>query len=429
MPKRAKEMSPLAVSRLTKPGLHFVGVVSGLALQIAQSGAKSWILRYPDGKKRKEMGLGPYPDVGLADARRRAREEREKLDKGVDPINERRMAQSAMRAQSAAAITFEKAALAYIAAHESGWDNLKHIQQWRNSLQTYAYPHIGALLVRDISVSNVLQVLEPIWSDKTETASRVRSRMELVLDWSAARGYREGLNPARWRGHLDKLLPKPSKVSKVEHHNALPLDEMGAFMLALREQVGMGAKALEFAILNASRSGEVRLATWDEIDLTTNMWVIPAERMKAKREHRVPLSDAAVKLLTALPRMAGTQLVFPAPRGGALSDMTLTAVIRRMNESEGNIWIDPGTGREVVPHGFRSTFKDWASERTAYPGEMSEMALAHAIGDKVEAAYRRGDMLERRRKMMDDWATFCATVAQPSAEVIPIGTKRAAAGE
>jgi len=323
------------------------------------------------------MGLGPYPGVSLADARRRASEEREKLDKGVDPINERRMAQSAIRAQSAAAITFEKAALAYIAAHESGWDNLKHIQQWRNSLATYAYPHIGALLVRDISVSNVLQVLEPIWSDKTETASRVRSRMELVLDWSAARGYREGLNPARWRGHLDKLLPKPSKVSKVEHHNALPLDEMGAFMLALREQVGMGAKAMEFAILNASRSGEVRLATWDEIDLTTNMWVIPAERMKAKREHRVPLSDAAVKLLTALPRMAGTQLVFPAPRGGALSDMT----------------------------------------------------LAHAIDDKVEAAYRRGDMLDGRRKMMDDWATFCATVAQPSAEVIPIGAKRVAVGK
>ena len=419
MPKRAKEMSPLAVSRLTKPGLHFVGVVSGLALQITSSGAKSWILRYPDGKKRKEMGLGAYPDVGLADARRRAREEREKLDKGIDPITERRMAQSAMKAQNAAAITFEKAALAYIEAHESGWDNAKHIQQWRNSLATYAYPHIGALLVRDISVSNVLQVLEPIWSGekaRTETATRIRSRMELVLDWSAARGYREGLNPARWRGHLDKLLPKPSKVSKVEHHTALAIDEVGAFMVALREQIGMGAKALEFAILNASRSGEVRLATWDEIDFTTNMWVIPAERMKAKREHRVPLSETAVQLLEGLPRMANTTLVFPAPRGGALSDMTLTAVLRRMEV-------------DAVPHGFRSTFKDWASERTAYPNELSELALAHAIGDKVEAAYRRGDMLERRRKMMDDWAVFCATIAQPSADVVPIGTKRAAVGE
>jgi integrase len=365
------------------------------------------------------MGLGPYPDVGLSDARRRAREEREKLDKGIDPINERRIAQSAMRAQNAAAITFERAALAYISAHESGWDNLKHIQQWRNSLSTYAYPYIGALLVRDISVSNVLQVLEPIWSGenaRTETASRVRSRIELVLDWSAARGYREGLNPARWRGHLDKLLPKPSKVAKVEHHEALGVDEMGAFMLSLREQVGMGAKALEFAILNASRSGEVRLAVWDEIDFDSKMWVIPAERMKAKREHRVPLSDAAVKLLTGLPRMANNPLVFPAPRGGALSDMTLTAVLRRMEV-------------DAVPHGFRSTFKDWASERTAYPGEMSEMALAHAIGDKVEAAYRRGDMLERRRKMMNDWAEFCATAAQPSADVIPIGAKRAAVGE
>jgi integrase len=417
MPKRAQEMSPLAVSRLTKPGLHFVGVVSGLALQIMPSGSKSWLLRYPDGKKRREMGLGPYPDVGLADARRRAREEREKLDKGVDPINERRMAQSAMRAQNAAAITFEKAALAYIEAHESGWKNAKHIQQWRNSLETYAYPYIGALMVRDIAVSNVLQVLQPIWSGekaRTETASRIRSRIELVLDWSTARGYREGLNPARWRGHLDKLLPKPSKVSTVEHHNALDIDEMGDFMLSLREQVGMGAKALEFAILNASRSGEVRLATWDEIDFTTNMWVISAERMKAKREHRVPLSDTTVKLLKGLTKFANNPLVFPAPRGGALSDMTLTAVLRRMKV-------------DAVPHGFRSTFKDWASERTAYPNEMSEMALAHAIGDKVEAAYRRGDMLERRRKMMSDWAEFCATVSQPDADVIPIGAGRATA--
>ena len=406
MPRKVKEMSPLAVSRLSGPGLHFVGGVSGLALQISPAKARSWLLRYLVGNKRREMGLGGYPDVGVGDARRRAREEREKLDKGIDPILARREAQSAMRAQSAAAITFERAALSYIEAHESGWSNAKHAQQWRNSLESYAYPVIGSIFVRDIAVSNVLAVLEPIWRTKTETASRLRGRVEQVLDWSTVRGYREGLNPARWRGHLDKMLPAPSKVAKVGHHSAVEVAQIGAFMERLREQIGMGARALEFAILTAARSGEVRGAVWDELDLSTGMWVIPATRMKAKREHRVPLSDAALQLIRALPRLADNNLLFPAPRGGQMSDMTLLAVMRRM-------------GVDAVPHGFRSTFRDWAAERTNYPSEVAEMALAHAIGDKVEAAYRRGDLLEKRRRMMNDWAAFCGTVL-PEGVVIPI---------
>ena len=416
MPRRATEISPLAVSRLSAPGLHFVGGVPGLALQIQPAGARSWLLRYVVGGKRREMGLGAYPGVGLADAKRRAREEREKLDKGVDPIQSRRDAQSAMRAHSAASITFEQAALKYIEAHESSWRNAKHAQQWRNTLDTYAYPKIGGLFVRDVAVTNVLAVLEPIWRTKTETASRLRGRLELVLDWATARGYREGLNPARWRGHLDKLLPAPAKIQKSEHYAALPVSDLGAFMLRLREHAGMSAKALEFGILTAVRSGEVRGALWSEIDLKAALWKIPADRMKAKKEHRVPLSSTAVDLLRALPKFAGedNDLVFPAPRGGVLSDMALTEVLRRMEVP-------------AVPHGFRSTFRDWCSERTNYSNEVAEMALAHTVGDKVEAAYRRGDLLEKRVRLMADWAAFCDRVEGEGGDVVAINSKRAAA--
>ena len=412
MPKKVLEMKPLAVSQLAAPGLHFVGGVNGLAMQISQAGSRSWILRYADGKKRREMGLGSYPGMGLGDARRRANEEREKLDKGIDPILDRRIARSALKMKRLAAITFEKAALAYMDAQESSWSNPKHAQQWRNSLESYAYPVIGSLLVADVNQNNVLAVLEPIWKTKTETASRLRGRIEQVLDWATVRGYREGLNPARWRGHLDKLLPSPKKIAAVEHHAALPYSETGAFMAALRAQPGMGARALEFGILTAARSGEVRGATWAEIDLPARRWVIPKDRMKANREHRVPLSDAAVEILTALPKLADSEFVFWSPRGGQLSDMALTAVLRRMNVN-------------AVPHGFRSTFRDWAAECTNYPNEVAEMALAHAVGDKVEAAYRRGDMLEKRALMMSDWAAYCARQSTGIADVVPIHAKRA----
>jgi integrase len=302
-----------------------------------------------------------------------------------------------------AAYTFKECAEAYIKAHASTWKNDKHRQQWRNTLAQHAYPVMGSLLVRDVKLPHVLAVLEPIWGTTNETAVRLRGRIELVLDWATARAYREGLNPARWRGHLDKLLARPSKINNRQHHAALPVSEAGALMPRLRAAEGIGARALEFLILTAARSGEVRGATWAEIDRDARMWTVPAERMKAGKVHRVPLSAEAMALLDALPRLAGSDLVFPAPRGGALSDMTLTAVLRRMAVA-------------AVPHGFRSTFRDWAAERTNYPRDVAEMALAHTIGDKVEAAYRRGDLLEKRTAMMADWASFLSRpeVATPS---------------
>lgn len=414
MPRKASELNALAVSRLTTPGFHFVGGVPGLALQVLPSGARTWVLRVRIAGKRRDMGLGGYSASGmtLARAREAALGARKKISEGIDPIEARRAAGSVLRAGKAAALTFEQAATKYIEDHSAGWRNAKHASQWSNTMRDYAFPAMGSLQVRDVALPHVLAALEPIWKTKTETATRVRGRIESVLDWATARGYREGLNPARWKGHLDHILPKPAKVAKVEHHQALPVGDMGAFMVTLRAAEGMGARALEFAILTAARSGEVRGATWAEIDHDAGLWKIPGERMKAGKEHRVPLSKAVAQLLEALPRMAGSDYVFPAPRGGQLSDMTLTAVLRR---------------REVpaVPHGFRSTFRDWVSERTSYPGDMAEMALAHAIGNAVEAAYRRGDMFEKRRRMMEDWARFCATV-QAKGAVIPLN-KRAKA--
>lgn len=395
MARKAKELGPLAVRSLTSPGMHFVGGVSGLALQVLPTGGRTWILRATIGGKRRDMGLGGYPDVTLADARAAARAARDKIRAGIDPIEEVRTAASALKAARVEAVTFKEAALAYIHAHEAGWRSAKHAQQWRNTLEAYAYPVIGSVLVRDVELAQVLAILEPIWTTKTETATRLRGRIEQVLDWATARGYRTGLNPARWRGHLDKLLARPSKVARVDHHTALPVSEVSAFMKKLHQASGMGARALEFAILTAARSGEVRGAKWSEIDLEAAVWTVPAERMKAGVEHRVPLSAPALGLLSALPRMAGTDVVFPAPRGGVLSDMTLTAVLRRLNV-------------DAVPHGFRSTFRDWAAEQTNYPHDVAEMALAHTIANKVEAAYRRGDLFEKRRLMMAEWAKFCA---------------------
>jgi len=411
MPRLARELSAITVARLAHPGLHFVGGIHGLALQVTVGAGRSWVLRAVVGGKRREMGLGPYPDVTLARAREKAREARELIRQGVDPIERQRAARSALRAAVAAAMTFEECAAAYIKAHEDGWRNLKHVQQWRNSLRQHAFPVLGSLLVRDVGVAQVLAVLEPIWATTNETAVRVRGRIELVLDWAAARDLREGPNPARWRGHLDKLLPRPSKLNNRRHHAALPVEAIGAFVALLRASEGVGARALEFTILTAARSGEVRGARWPEIDLEAGVWIVPGSRMKAGKEHRVPLSDEAVQLLRALPRVVGADLVFPAPRGGVLSDMTLLAVLRRLDVP-------------AVPHGFRSTFRDWAAERTNYPREVAEMALAHTIADKVEAAYRRGDLFEKRRLMMADWAKFLARVDKP-AKVVEFHSKRA----
>ena len=306
-------------------------------------------------------------------------------------------------------MTFSQAATAYIAVMESEWSNDKHASQWRNTLSSYAFPVIGNIYVREIDHSHVMRVLEPIWLTKTETAKRLRGRIENVLDWARVRGYRTGENPARWRGHLDMLLPTPGKVQKTKHHPALPFDELGELMAKLREQQGVGARALEFAILTAARSGEVRGALWSEIDLRDATWTIRADRMKAKREHRVALNKEAVDLLQSLPRT--NELIFPSSKGTMLSDMTLTAVLRRMRRGD------------ITVHGFRSTFRDWCSERTNYPRDVAEMALAHTIGDKVEAAYRRGDLFEKRRLMMRDWGKF-STQLQTEAGVVPIKRKK-----
>jgi integrase len=414
MPKQAKVLGPLAVKNLTTPGLHFVGEVPGLALQVLPTGARTWILRVTIGARRREMGLGGYPEVSLADARTLARQARQRIRDGIDPIEERRAARSALLASAANIMTFKTAAEALIASKEAEWKNPKHREQWKATLERYAYPTLGKLSVADIELPHVMGVLQPIWAKIPETASRVRGRIEAVLDWATVSGYRSGLNPARWRGHLDKKLAQPSKLKARQneltgrdgHHAAMPIDGASAFMTRLKAAEGMGARALEFAILTAARSGEVRGSTWSEIDLEAGIWTVPAARMKAGKEHRVPLSKAAVDLLKSLPRIAGYDLVFPAARGGKLSDMALSAVLRRMDV--------PAT-----PHGFRSTFRDWVSERTAYPGDMAEMALAHAIGSKVEAAYRRGDMFERRRKMMDDWAAFL-TMPKTGGDVVPL---------
>lgn len=400
-------LSATGIKNLDKRGYYADG--GGLYFRVSEFDTKSWAFRFTYAGKAREMGLGPFPDVSLKEARERAAEARKLLRDGVDPIDQRQSAKSAIIAARASALTFEQCSTAFIAAKEPEWKNAKHGAQWRSTLATYAYPVIGKILVRDVDQTHVLQILEPIWTTKTETATRLRGRIESVLDFATARGYRKGDNPARWRGHLDKLLATPSKVARVEHHAALPYTEIGAFMVDLRQQAGMGARALEFAILTAARSGEVRGAAWAEIDLDAGVWTVPKERMKAGKEHRVPLSDAAVQLLRNLPRIDGSDLLFPNTKGAELSDMTLTAVLRRMK-------------RDVTAHGFRSTFRDWAGETTAYPREVIEHALAHQLKDKAEAAYARGTLFEKRRRLMADWAKYCNTVAN-AGNVTPINAK------
>jgi integrase len=396
MARKAKELSALEVGRLVKPGNHAVGGVAGLYLYVNATGARSWVLRIMVGDKRRHMGLGGFPDVPLAQAKDKARKARDAIANGVDPILQRMAASSLLRAQQATEKTFEQAAQGYLEAHGETWKNAKHRAQWANTLTTYAYPFMGKLLVRDVAQEHVLAALEPIWKTKNETASRLRGRIESVLDWATVRKYRTGENPARWKGHLDMLLPAPGKIQKVVHHRALPIDEMPSFMAELQKREGTAARLLEFTILCASRSGEARGCAWSEIDLQAGIWTIPAVRMKAGNEHRVPLTEPVIRILNTLPHHAGNDLVFAAPRGGQLSDMAMTAVMRRMEV-------------DAVPHGFRSTFRDWAREHTNFPRDLAEQSLAHTLDNKVEAAYRRGDALEKRREMMAAWASFCST--------------------
>jgi integrase len=357
----------------------------------------------------REMGLGPVHAIPLAEARKRAAECRRMRIDGIDPIEARSAERSGKKLETARAMTFDACAAAYIDAHKSAWRNAKHRDQWRNTLSSYASPIFGALPVQAVDVGLVMKALEPIWNSKPETASRLRGRIEAVLDWASVRGYRKGENPARWRGHLDKLLPARSKVRQVEHHAALPYADMPDFMLGLRGQEGIAARALEFLILTAARTGEVIAAQWGEFDFTKKVWIVPAVRMKARREHRVPLADPAVDLLKHLHEIRESDFILPGgKKGQPLSNMAMLALLKRMGRGE------------LTAHGFRSSFRDWAAERTSFPREVAEMALAHTVGDKVEAAYRRGDLFAKRRQLMEAWARFCGT-PRIQAEVVPIG--------
>lgn len=364
------------------PGRHMDG--RGLMLVVKESGARSWVLRYQLNGRRRDMGLGPYPEVTLAAARQKALDARRQLVDGIDPLT----------ARSARPATFRESAADLIESKRAGWRNAKHAAQWSATLEAYAFPALGSRDVKAIETSDVLAVLRPIWTEKPETASRLRQRVEAVLDFASAQGLRTGLNPARWRGHLQNLLPKPSQVRRVEHHAALDWRHLPGFMAELAAREGVSAWALTFLILTAARSGEVRGMRWAEIDLAAGVWTIPAARMKAAKEHRVPLTAAATGLLGV--EGAPDALVFPSPFDPrkTMSDMTLTAVLKKMGRSN------------ITAHGFRSTFRDWAGETTAFPREVIEAALAHRLKDKAEAAYARGDLFNKRRELMEAWAAY-----------------------
>lgn len=399
------KLTAVQVRQAKRRGLYGDG--GGLFLQVSTNGAKSWVFRFKEAGRLRVMGLGPVHTVGLAEARDRALECRKLRLDGRDPIEERRTARSAARFEAAKAVTFKECAEAYIAAHKAGWRSDKHAAQWPATLVGHVYPVFGALPAQAVDVGLVMRALEPIWTEKPETASRIRGRIESILDWATARGYRKGENPARWRGHLDNLLPKKSKVRRVRHHAALPYLEIGAFMGALRAMKGVPARALEFAVLTAARTGEVIGARWSEINIAERLWTIPAERMKAGREHRVPLSNAAMVIVDAMVKIRQSDFVFPSSRAErAISGIGFSSVLKRMRD-------------DLTVHGFRSTFRDWAAECTSFPTEVAEMALAHTVADKVEAAYRRGDLFQKRRQLAEAWATFCDARA-PTGDVVPI---------
>ena len=389
----------------TKPGYYSDG--GGLYMKVSGGAGRSWVFRYRVAGKLREMGLGSAHTISLAEARETALACRRMRVQGIDPIDARRSERTRGKLEAAAGMSFRECAERYIAAHQAGWRNAKHAEQWRSTLATYAFPIFGDLPVQAVDLGLVLKVIEPIWATKTETASRLRGRIENILDWAATRGYRAGDNPARWRGHLDNLLPKRTKVQRVEHHAALPYAQIGTFIETLRGQPGVAALALEFCILTATRTSETIGARWQEVDLHDAVWTVPAERIKASKEHRVPLSKPAVTILQKLAAARGSDFVFPGGKPGKpLSNMALLALLKRMGRPD------------LTVHGFRSAFRDWAAEQTNFPHEVCEMALAHAISDKVERAYRRGDLFAKRRQLMEAWARFCLTPSLANSEVI-----------
>lgn len=426
MARALARLKPIEIPRLTKiAGKHCDG--NGLYLIVEPPSQASWALRYRSNGKDRWMGLGPYPEVKLTDARERAFQARKLRIDGHDPLDARRREAHEKRLKDSKAMTFKQCGEAYIASQRAGWRNPKHAAQWTSTLEAYVYPLIGNKPVADIDADLVIQVLEQqvgppenrdrFWVAKNETASRVRGRIEAILGWAAAKKLRSIENPARWQGQLSHLLPARSKVAKVEHHAALPYADIAAFLLLIRQQHGLSAKAAELVVLTAVRSTEALNAKWDEIDLVSRTWAIPAQRMKAFKEHRVPLSGAVITLLKSLKpdskNADATPFVFPgAKRGKPLSNMAMLALLKRMKRTD------------VTIHGFRSTFRDWVAEVTNYGGDIAEMALAHTISNRVEAAYRRGDLYEKRVRLMEDWATYCDTLPQkePPNEEAPIVT-------
>jgi integrase len=397
MARIVERLTALGVARTKKRGMHADG--GGLYLQVTGDGGKSWIYRFTLRGQTREMGLGSLTAISLSDARSKAGECRRQKQEGIDPIEARRVLRAQLKLDEAKAITFKDAARTFIAAHRAGWHNAKHAEQWTSTLETYAEPVFGSVSVHDVDTNLVLKALEPIWTTKPETAARVRGRIEAILNWAKVRGYRTGDNPARWRNHLDHLLPARSKVRAIKHHSALAYRDMPDFMQALGQQKGTAARALEFTILTAARTGETIGATLDELSTAEKIWTMPAERMKAGKEHRVPLCNRALTVIAEMQasRNPDQRFLFPGGKPGKpLSNMAMAELLKRMGQTE------------ITVHGFRSTFRDWAAERTDYPHEVAEMALAHAVGDKVEAAYRRGDMFDKRRKLMEAWAAYCA---------------------
>jgi len=418
MPKRAKELEPIQVRRIKKPGYHPVGGVAGLLLCVKPSGAKSWVLRYATGETkvskrgkpyalRRDMGLGAFPDVSLSQARDRAREARDLLYRGIDPLEERRKRTEAFRAQQEARKTFTEVWHQFQEAKMIGLAK-KTRQHWINSIERYALPAIGSRPVAEIDKTHIEAMLQPIWTAKPMMGKKVRQRVERILGFATAKGYREGDNPAAWRDNLDQTLANPKDFHKTTHFPSLPYEQAPAFLLELRQREGNAARALELLILTAVRYDVATGARWDEIDLKRKRWSLSAERMKTDKPHVVPLSDAAIELLERMPRTS--KLIFPAPRGGQLSDASLTAVIKRMHQKAidggGDGWIDPANGRRITNHGFRTTFKEWATEETDVQDFISEMALAHKVGDEVWQAYKRTDMQAKRLKLMRQWSQF-----------------------
>lgn len=432
MPKIAKELSDVQVRRLTHgkvktasrvqrrklgdpcPAYHAVGGVSGLLLQCRppesknKVGARSWILRTMVGGKRRDIGLGGYPEVTLSMARKAAREVKEKIRQGIDPVGERKSLRSALLAEQAKAVTFRDLAQEYIAKKSGEFKTAKQTQKLTTQLETYAYPYLGNMEMRDIERAHIVKMLEPIWETKTETASRTRLHVERILDLAGVKGLRKGDNPARWKGNLELTFSAKAKVAKVTHYKALPVDDMPVFMAKLEGEEWMGAKALKFAILTAARSGEIRGATWDEIDFKKKVWTISAERMKSGRQHRVPLCDEAVKVLEELPRVS--HHLFTGVRGGPLTDVTISKVPKRL-------------GYDVTAHGFRATFRTWAQEYAAYAEEVVELALAHVNSDATRAAYARSELIDKRRRLMADWQHYCLNghTTDEGGNVIAIG--------